>query len=116
MIVALEGDDRVCAGAGVDQVFGDEYQTALDTEGDLNGGNDKLDGEEGSDALWGGGGADLIHGGSEGDIIFAGRNADNVYAQKGNDAIDCGLGFDYVDGGRQTDSAGPSCELVDRVP
>lgn len=116
VIVALEGDDRVCAGAGVDQVFGDEYQTVLDTEGLVGGGNDKLDGEADSDALWGGGGADLIHGGSEGDIIWAGRDPDSVYAQKGNDAIDCGLGYDYVDGGRQTDSAGASCELQDRVP
>lgn len=50
IILALEGNDRVCARSGDDIVFGNE-------------GNDLLDGGAGGDAFVGGPGADLLDGG-----------------------------------------------------
>ncbi|MGE0279244.1 MAG: matrixin family metalloprotease [Rhizobiaceae bacterium] len=94
------------AGAGADQVFGDN---TTDTLGGGSG-NDSLAGFGGNDILFGGKDAapdtsnrDLFYGGSGDDRVYAGSDNDVLYGDVGNDTLFGGDGNDTLVGGDGND-------------
>ncbi len=88
VIVGKEGDDRINAGDGNDNIAG-------------KGGNDFIEAGEGDDLVSGGEGNDKIKGGPGDDLIIAGSGNDTVTDGPGSDFVNLGDGDDtfvyYVD-------------------
>jgi Ca2+-binding RTX toxin-like protein len=85
-------DDTLYGGAGNDQLWGDENNSALAAEYH---GSDYLDGEDGDDFLEGGGKDDTLYGGAGQDNMWGDTSASNVTTPQANALI---WGNDYMDG------------------
>ncbi len=96
-------DDRLFGGAGIDYLWGDTFESGLQS---TYIGNDYLDGGDGNDQLVGGGKDDTLLGG-KGDDYLNGDAPPNVDLDKqyhGNDYLDGGEGNDQLFGGGKDDT------------
>lgn len=92
------GNDTIYAGAGDDEVWGDNNITVTNLWiDDVNAaGNDILFGMDGNDTLYGGGGNDQLYGGADVDQLFGGDGDDILSAGTGwGDELTGGAGTDY---------------------
>lgn len=99
------GGDTLLGGDGNDTLYGDVGGTitSLGT-GTVDGGADRLYGDEGNDALFGGFGNDRLYGGDGADTLHGDEGDDCLAGNAGNDTIDGGLGKDRMSGGAGADS------------
>jgi hypothetical protein len=89
--LAGAGNDRVLAGQGDDQVFGEA-------------GNDQLRGGVGDDTLSGGTGNDVLFGDDGDDVLVTGPGQDVAFGGAGDDLFVGGAGHDVMFGGDDRDT------------
>ncbi|MFZ7094081.1 calcium-binding protein [Primorskyibacter sp. 2E233] len=106
------GDDSLQGDSGDDKLSGGETFFGK-TPGDLDSGNDTLDGgagndtlngHDGNDSLLGGADNDRLFGGTGDDALFGGDGNDFLWGQSGNDHLDGGAGSDFLHGGSGDDT------------
>jgi serralysin len=100
--------ERAVAGAGDDQVFGNDLANWLrggSGADQLSGfaGADDMHGNTGTDTLWGGDGEDWVVGGQDGDALHGEVGGDIAYGNLGNDTAWGGDGDDTLTAGQGDD-------------
>ncbi|MEU9688884.1 calcium-binding protein [Amycolatopsis japonica] len=88
---ALDGNDRVIGGAGVENVR-------------AGGGDDNVDAEANEDLVCGEKGKDVLHGGRDADQVWGGSDDDAVYGDTGTDTLYGNDGVDTMFGGDDPDT------------
>jgi len=96
---ALNGDDLVIGGDGVEQFLGGSGNDDLRGLG----GNDELRGQDGDDTLIGGLGDDELEGGNGNDSLVGGDGDDLMKGGSDNDSLVAGVGNDRMNGGKGLD-------------
>jgi Ca2+-binding RTX toxin-like protein len=90
VIVGLDGDDKIYAGAKDDLVIGGD-------------GNDLIVGGKGNDVLKGGYGNDTLRGGTGDDVLLASHGDNRMHGGADNDRLIIGSGKNVVSGGSGED-------------
>ena len=123
VLVGGPGQDKLGALQGADRLYGDNRPSGVgaetsptteqgQSETDIVGDFDTLDGGAGADMLHGGPGADTLNGGlTSGPLVDA---VDTIYGNGGNDTIDAGDDSDFVYAGTGADrvSGGPGNDTI----
>ncbi|MBQ3640395.1 hypothetical protein II906_00445, partial [bacterium] len=86
-IAGNEGNDELHGGAGNDYLFGGDWTSEADAEGE-----DSLYGDDGNDSIYGRGGNDVINGGKGDDLIIGGKGNDILTGGDGVNTFAFNLG------------------------
>lgn len=101
-----EFDFDVVATDGDGDTVHSSFDMTIDSDGNINGGNEAevISGSSGNDTIDGGGGDDVIAGHAGDDIIDGGGGNDTLGGGEGDDTVDGGEGDDAVFGGAGEDT------------
>lgn len=112
-LIGGDGNDILRGSAGDDWIFGDATNSLPDgvtdpvvyarEYGDLNSGDDIIDGGRGNDTVVAGNGNDRIRGGAGNDVLHGGAGNDRIRGERGDDQLIGGEGTDDLRGGLGAD-------------